>query len=146
MPVVGDICAACVDLGLAFALIPAHGALGAAVANAGAQVTIGVLSAAFAWRTLGGFRIAGRVTTAMLVAAAAGGAVAWSVRALLPPVPGLVCGLALGIVAILGAASVLGVMTAEDALWLERLSGRANKHVGWVVRRLARPSASVQTR
>jgi hypothetical protein len=116
------------------------------VANAGAQVTIGVLSTVFAWRTLGGFHIPTRVTAAMLVAAAVGGGAAWAVGTVLSPVPGLVLGLALGGAATFGAAAVLGVITTEDALWLEQLLGRSRKHVGWLVRRLARLPATGQTR
>jgi O-antigen/teichoic acid export membrane protein len=116
--------AACVDVGLDLLLIPAHGAVGAAIANAGAQVAAGVPVLVYGCRLAGPVDWQVPAQLRMVAASAAAGAIAgwaaWIVggRAAFP------IGLGVGVVAFAVAAVVLRVLPAGDAAWLDAAAGQ----------------------
>jgi peptidoglycan biosynthesis protein MviN/MurJ (putative lipid II flippase) len=137
-PVTADVVAAGVDVGLAFALVPGHGAIGAALANAGAQITAGLLITASAMRAVGGIRLDAGSLARVMLAAAAGGAAAWATQHFLPEIPGLIGGFLAGCVALAAVAVGVGVLREDDARWLEESAGvRLRKPIGRVARRVS---------
>lgn len=127
-----------VTLTLSALLVPRHGALGAAVANALAQATGSILA----------LRAARRVVPALAwtkvpdlwrpIAAAfgTGGAALASLSALGSGVAGLSVGVVAGVAAFAGLAVVLRIVSPEDAMWLR---DHAGSRFGGMVARLCRP-------
>lgn len=116
--------AAAVDVALAAALVPAHGARGAAVANAAAQVVATVPIVAYAARLTGGVDWAPATQARVAAASVAGGLAAWGAVAAAPGLPGVVLGVAAGAGAFLVAGTLLRVVSREDAAWLRSAIGR----------------------
>jgi O-antigen/teichoic acid export membrane protein len=134
-PIAADVVAAGVDVGLALALVPDHGAVGAALANSGAQVASGAIAVTFALRAVGGVRFDTVCLARAVLVAAVGGAAAWAVQWSLPELPGLIAGSAAGVAAMAVVAVGLGVLRDDDARWLERVAGpRLREPVGRMVR------------
>ncbi len=139
-PLLAGAFAAVVNLGLAFVLIPAYDAVGAALANAGAQVAATVALYA------GARRISGKVdwrpgSLARSALASAGcGVAAWGALEL---VGGGAGGVALAIVTgtLVFAALALGlrILSADDAAWLD---GHLGHHLGGRLGALARRVAT----
>ena len=115
--------AAGVNVILDIVLIPGHGAVGAAWANVGAQLFAGVPVIVYACRLVGRVDIDVRALLAGVVAAAATGAVAVSVIAVVDGLVGLATAVLAGVVAFVGAAFALRVVPAKDAEWLAAASG-----------------------
>jgi O-antigen/teichoic acid export membrane protein len=123
LPIVANAVAAAVDVGLALALVPALEAKGAAIANAAAQGTFGILVLVFAgqlarpvdWRP-------GMVVRAAAASAGAGIA-AWAVVSSLDGFPGLALGGAAALVAFAALAPSLRIVAADDARWAEQAFG-----------------------
>jgi O-antigen/teichoic acid export membrane protein len=118
VPIVVDIIAAAVDVGLAFLLIPDHSAIGAAVANAGAQITAGGLTLVYALRVIRPVRLEPGLAARVTAAAAGAGLAAWLVQWSLSEPLGLVLGLAAGVSTLLVLCAAFRVMAADDAEWL----------------------------
>jgi O-antigen/teichoic acid export membrane protein len=114
---------AAVNISLAFALIPPYEAVGAAIANATAQVFGAVALVAYASACVGGVVLdRGALARALVVALFAGGA-AFAVVAALPPVAGPVLATVLfGLLAV-PLAALLRVIPPDDASWLAGLLG-----------------------
>jgi O-antigen/teichoic acid export membrane protein len=112
-----------VNIGLDIVLIPALDAVGAALANAGAQLAAGLPGLLYAARLLGpvDVSVAG-VLRSMGTAAAMGGA-AYAAAGLLGGVAGIAAGLVVAAVVLVAAARVLRPLTAADAEWVTGLSG-----------------------
>ena len=123
LPLLADTGAAAVDIGLAFALVPRHGAVGAAIANLAAQVTAGVPLIAYSWRIAGPIRWEARVLMRAAALAAIGGAVAWLVVDALGGAAGIVLGLVGGGAAFLALAALFGILARDDAEWLAEVIG-----------------------
>jgi O-antigen/teichoic acid export membrane protein len=135
VPTVACGVAAAINIGLDVALIPGGGATGAAIANLGGQVTAAVLVSAYALRAVGGIQMEARALVGAIVASAAGGLAAWAVARPLPDGPGFVLGLAAGVAVFGLVATVLRVIPAADAAWLEEAAGgRLSGVVGRVCR------------
>jgi len=126
--------AAVVGIGLAFALVPRHDAVGAAAANASAQAVAALSITGYAirvvrpknWRPLALLRA--------MAASAAAGLAAWACVDALDGAVGLLIGAAAGLLAFTGLAILLRVLPADDALWLEarlgdRFGGRTRRFI-----------------
>jgi O-antigen/teichoic acid export membrane protein len=131
--------AAFINFGFDFLLIPAHGAVGAAIANASAQVVAGVPLFLYASRIVGGVRWEIGAIARTAVASAATGLAAWTIVSLVDGAAGVVGGIAAGIAVFLILAKTLRILSPEDAAWLEvvvggRFGGRLGRTVrGWSI-------------
>jgi O-antigen/teichoic acid export membrane protein len=131
--------AAVTDVGLAALLVPRYDAIGAALANMGAQIALtATLLASIAW--LAGFpHLELNSVVRAFAAALATGIAAYAGVALLPPAPGVVVGFVLGATVFLILTPLLRILSAGDAAWLDRTLGR---HVGGRAGRFFRASAA----
>lgn len=123
LPLAANAAAAAVDIGLAFALVPHHGAIGAAIANAGAQAAAGLPLIVYSTRLSGPIRWEPGALVRCLVFSALGGAAAWAVVTALGGIAGVVLGLIAGAVVFFAAAAVVGILPQEDAAWLAGVIG-----------------------
>jgi O-antigen/teichoic acid export membrane protein len=143
---IAGVVAAGVNLGLDFALIPSHGALGAALANSAAQATVGIPAMLYAWRTLGGLRWDPGTVARAAAASVGGGLGAWAAVALFGGVGGFSIGLVAGIVLFGVLASALGILSVDDGRWLDETAGSLlGGRLGRLVRIWSRPSPEVGT-
>jgi O-antigen/teichoic acid export membrane protein len=118
--------AAGVNVALAFALIPRFDAVGAALANAGAQLVVAIGTALYCWRVVGEPPVRIREALRLSVAAAVAGLAAWQLVELAPGVLGVLAGTIAGVAVFMFAGRLLGVLSREDAEWLiEATGGRA---------------------
>jgi O-antigen/teichoic acid export membrane protein len=123
--------AAAVNLGLDQLLIPAHAAIGAALANTAAQLVAGLPVLIYANRLLG-VRLEAGAVLRPAAASVAGGAVAWTAVMLVGGAGGVLLGLPAGILAFGLVAVTLRILATEDAVWLEEAAG--HRLHGWVAR------------
>jgi O-antigen/teichoic acid export membrane protein len=123
LPLVATAAAAVVDLGLAAALVPHHGAVGAAIANAAAQLAAGIPLILYSARRAGPIRWGWGGLLRCAAVSAAGGAVAWGVATALGGVGGLVLGLVAGAAVFFALARMVGLVEREDAAWAADLLG-----------------------
>ena len=133
---------ATLNLVLDFALIPGHGAVGAAIANACAQGATALATIAYGTRLSG--RISWHVDSLVraFAASAAAGAAAWATLRVVGGTAGVVSGLLAGTAVFAGSAIVLRVLPASDAAWIERtfgtlLGGRVGLALKWIAAREA---------
>jgi O-antigen/teichoic acid export membrane protein len=110
--------ASVVNIGLDFMLIPDHGAIGAAIANVGAQMTAGVPLVIGAVARVGGISWEGRTLTRAALAAGVSGVCAFLPTLVLPGPVALVVGLVTGVTALLATGALLGILPVGDAEWL----------------------------
>lgn len=127
-----------INIGLALALIPDHGALGAAVASVTAQVTGGIILTAISARKIGPIDWQLGVLIRAFVAAAAAGCAGWITLAFIGGLLGLVLAVINGMIAYALFGTLLRVLPKEDADWLEEIAG---DHLGGMVTRAARAFA-----
>jgi O-antigen/teichoic acid export membrane protein len=141
--VVGSI-AAVLNLGLSFVLIPRYDSVGAAVANATAQLVSATPGIFYVQRLLGGGDWRPWSLAKAAVAAAVGGVLAWICVTLVGGLAGFLIGLAAGAVCFVAIARLLGILSSDDAQWLDRAVGGAlGGKVGKAVRFCAaRPRAA----
>ena len=123
LPLLADLCAAGVDIGLAFALVPGHGAVGAAIANLAAQITAGVPLIVYSWRIAGPIRWDPGTLARAAVLSALGGAVAWAIVTAVGGAAGIVLALLGGAAVFIGLAVVVGIVSRDDAEWLAQAVG-----------------------
>jgi O-antigen/teichoic acid export membrane protein len=116
--------AAVVDVGLAAALVPPFDAVGAALANAGAQLAAGIPIIVAARRTFGEIDWAPGALLRTAVASAAAGLAALGVVLALGGVAGLLLGLFTGVAVFALAAATVKILPADDARWLAGALGR----------------------
>jgi O-antigen/teichoic acid export membrane protein len=124
--------AASLNVALDFALIPGHGAVGAAVANACAQVAGSLPMIVYAMATIGGRVFPRRFALKTAIVAGGTGAVAFALEEALGGVPGVVLGIVAGTAAFLALSRLCRVLPAGDAAWLDRAAGSRLR--GWVGR------------
>ena len=135
-PLLAGLFAAAVNIALAFALVPRYDALGAGLANAGAQVAATVALYAAARRVSG--PVDWRLGSLARVAVGAVGCALASLGVLsgLSGPVGLVLAIAAGAIAFTALALALRALSADDAAWLDGHFGRLlGGRVGAVVRR-----------
>jgi O-antigen/teichoic acid export membrane protein len=130
-----------VNVVLALLLIPPSGAVGAALANSGAQLTATVLILAATLQGLPDVVLRLRSVLKTAVAAALCGVVAYVLGRWLPGLAGLALGVAAGVAVFVAVGATLRILPADDAAWLDSsLGGRLGGTVGRVVRRMAAPA------
>lgn len=136
--VIGGAAATVVDLVLAIALIPDHGATGAAIANVCAQVTAAALTFFFARRAVGRVPVDVRALAGLLAASVAGGAAAWYAVNAIAGGGGLVVAAVAGTLTLAVTARIVGVVGRGDAEWLQgAVGGSAGRAVAGVARQLS---------
>ena len=123
LPLAATAAAGVVDLGLAAALVPHHGAVGAAIANAAAQVTAGVPLILYAARRAGPIRWGWNGLVRCAAVSAAGGAGAWGVVTVVGGIAGEVLGLLAGSAVFFATAAAFGLLAREDAVWAADVLG-----------------------
>jgi O-antigen/teichoic acid export membrane protein len=123
LPLAATMAAAVVDLGLAAALVPDHGAVGAATANAAAQLAAGLPLVAYSARLAGPIRWGWGGLIRCAVVSAAGGAAAWGVATSLAGVAGLILGLLAGTSVFFALGAAVGFLARDDAAWLADVVG-----------------------
>ena len=110
---------AVVNVVLALLLIPAHDAMGAALANTAAQGASALAIVIYTWRAVGKVRFEpSSIARGALASAAGAGAAAGALSGLGGGVLGLMAGLVVGCAVFSGAAAVIGILPADDAEWL----------------------------
>jgi O-antigen/teichoic acid export membrane protein len=129
LPLIANAAAGVVDIGVAAALVPHHGAVGAAIANAGAQAMAGLPLIIYSARLAGPIRWEPGALLRCSVLSALGGAAAWGVVTALGGVAGIVLGLLAGAVAFFVPAVAVGILPREDAAWLSDVLGSRAGHV-----------------
>jgi O-antigen/teichoic acid export membrane protein len=122
-PLVVDTAAAAVDLGVAFALVPQHGAVGAAIASSCALVVSGVPLIVYSSRIAGPISWGPRHLVRGALLAAAGGGVSWAVVASVGGAAGVLLGLVAGTAVFVVLSVLIGFLPRDDAEWLEEALG-----------------------
>ena len=122
--------AAVVNVALDILLIQVYDAIGAALANVGAQSAAAIAYVVVARRSTGPIDWAPGALARNAVAAGAAGAAAWAATAMLPGVAGALAGIALFVTVFCVLAVMLRIMPTRDGPWLEsvlaaRLRGRS---------------------
>jgi O-antigen/teichoic acid export membrane protein len=130
--------AAALNIGLAFALVPAHGAVGAAIANVAGQGTAAALVFVYALRVIGPLELRLVSLAPTVVSSAVAGFAAWLAADAVGGAPGLLLGLVAGTLVFGTLSAALRIVPADDAAWLDQAAGpRLGGFVGWVCRRFA---------
>jgi O-antigen/teichoic acid export membrane protein len=122
-PLIIGIPAAAVNIGLDFALIPRHGAMGAAIANSTAQLAAGLPVVAYVQRLVRPTAVSLWPVTRGALASAVAGLVAWFAVEWLGGIAGVLAGLGASAVTFAVLASLLRILAADDAAWLEEAGG-----------------------
>jgi len=129
---------AALNVALDYLLIPAHAAVGAAVANATAQAATAVAALVYGARLTAPVRWETPTLMRAAVASGLAGAAAWGLVTAVGGAAGVVVGLVAG-VAVLGALGAwLRIVPSEDAAWVNETFGRlARGRVGLAVQSIA---------
>jgi O-antigen/teichoic acid export membrane protein len=144
--VAAGVVASIVDIGLAFLLIPGHGAIGAAIANGAAQVAVGFPVIVYARLIVGRLDWRPASTLRLVFCSGLAGLAAWACVRLLGDTYGLGAGFAAGFLVFVTVASVARILPHDDARWLEEALGRGLQGVpGRLVRLWAGPSPEVRS-
>jgi O-antigen/teichoic acid export membrane protein len=125
------------NIALDFALIPRHGAVGAAVANACAQGATALATIAYGSRLVGQVRWEPSTLVRASAVSVAAGVTAWLVGRSLGGVAGLVAGLCAGAAVFAGLGAGVKIIARDDVGWLESTFGT---RIGLVARRLGAKS------
>ncbi|HMI30028.1 MAG TPA: polysaccharide biosynthesis C-terminal domain-containing protein [Gaiellaceae bacterium] len=124
--------AALLNIGMDFVLIPQHGAIGAAIANASAQVAGSVPMIAYAVMTVGRDALRPRFVVKAIAVASGTGVAAFAIQQSLPGAAGVTIGVVGGVLAFVVLARLFRVLPAADGVWLDETAGR--RLGGWVGR------------
>jgi O-antigen/teichoic acid export membrane protein len=122
--IVGAIAAA-LNIALSFALIPRHDSVGAAIANAIAQLVSAAPGIVYVHRRVGGVDWMPASIGKAALSSAAGGLVAFGFAVTVGSVAGFVLGLVAGSAVFLVLARMLRMLSADDAQWLDHTVGGA---------------------
>jgi O-antigen/teichoic acid export membrane protein len=135
-PLIVAAAAAAMNIALAFALIPAMDAVGAALANVGGQLLTSALLIVFSRKAAAGLVWGGGSLARTTIAAAACGAAAWAVLQLVGGAGGMMLAIVIGVAVFVGLAFALRILSADDGRWLEATLGdQLGGTVGLVARR-----------
>jgi O-antigen/teichoic acid export membrane protein len=132
-PLVVGTGSAALNIGLDFALIPHHAAVGAAIANGCAQGATALATILYGARLAGPVQWEPAALLRAVVASVATGAVAWAALELLGGAAGVVVGVVAGAAAFTALAIGLRILSRDDAGWFEHSFGG---RIGVVARRL----------
>ncbi len=142
--IIVGLAATIVNVTLDVVLIPVYEAVGAAVANAGAQVAAGVPGLIYASRVLGPVNVpVGAVLRSTATAAVTGLAAVGAVETL-GGLPGVMAGSVVAGLTLLLAGALLRPLTAADAEWLSELG--SSRWLGLAARWFSRPSKDARPR
>lgn len=143
---ISSVLAASANILLDFLIIPGNGAVGAAIANGGAQVIAAVPALFYSVRATGAIDWkAGFLVRGALVSAIAG-AITWTAVASFDGGPaGVAAGSVAAVLAFTIAARLIRLVPPEDAAWLQgmfglRLGGLPSRLIGWWTPRIERPA------
>ena len=137
LTLVGMLAATAVDATLAITLVPSLDAVGAAIANAGAQVTAALILLFFLRRSIGEMRLRLPLLVPMLVVSALAGGAAWLAAGALPDHLSLLTAAPAYLLVLAVASLVLRPLPREDADWIGgAVGGMAGGRVGRVCERL----------
>jgi O-antigen/teichoic acid export membrane protein len=125
LPVVANGIAAAIDVAVAAALIPSLDASGAAAANAAAQGTYAAIVLVYAARQVGPVDWRPGFMSRVVAASVASGLAAWGMLHLLDGFAGVVAGIAVAVAAFGASATILRIVPADDAAWLDESFGRS---------------------
>ncbi len=142
-PLISGTIAAVVNIGLDLLLIPDHEAIGAALANSGAQVVAALIVVGYSCRLLGDVRWEPAAILRAMLASAGAGLAAWGALSALGGAAGVAAGVIVGSAVFALLAMVLRVVSPVDAQWLDELAGR---RAGGLVGRVCRLSAGMPAR
>jgi O-antigen/teichoic acid export membrane protein len=135
VPTVIGTVAAVLNIGLSFLLIPPYDSVGAAIANAIAQLVYAVPAIVYVHRRVGGGDWMPESIGKVALSSVAGGLLAWGCASYIGGVAGLVLGLVLGGGVFLALARVLRALSSDDATWLDHtLGGALGGNLGKAVR------------
>ena len=112
------------NIALAFALIPAHGAVGAAIANVVSQAVSGAVMYGYARTRFGAVRWEPGALLRTALASAGAALVGLACVQGIGGWPGVVAGVAAGAVAFALLSMTLRILPADDARWLDRAIGQ----------------------
>jgi O-antigen/teichoic acid export membrane protein len=127
--------AAVVNVALDVILIPPYEAVGAALANGGAQVAAAVPVLVYSSRILGGVDWQLRFLLRGAFAATGTGLAAWGAVSAVGGGPGVALGLVAGLAALVALAPLVRFLPPGDAAWLAQLAGnRLGGTVGRAIR------------
>jgi glycosyltransferase involved in cell wall biosynthesis/O-antigen/teichoic acid export membrane protein len=110
-----------VTIGLNFLLVPAHAALGAAVADIGGQAVVAIPVLVYAGRLVAPSAFDVPAAARAVVAAAPTGVAAWVVDSALGGAAGLAVGVLAGVAVFLALAALLHPVPEEDREWVHTL-------------------------
>jgi O-antigen/teichoic acid export membrane protein len=116
--------AAVANVALAALLIPRYEAVGAALANGGAQVLVALVVAGVSARVIGGSPIDIPAVARSLAVAVATGLAAWVPVTLAPGAAGAFAGVITGVCAFMLAGRLFRILAPEDADWLLHALGK----------------------
>ena len=123
-PLVAGLGSAALNIALDFALIPDHGAVGAALANVSAQGATALATIVYGNRLVGPIRWEVSRLTRALFSSVAAGAVAFAVVDLLGGAQGVVTGACAGSATFVGLGVLLKIISRDDAEWLSAAFGQ----------------------
>lgn len=123
-PIVMTGVGAAVNIAFALTLIPPYDAVGAAIANSIAQGVGALLAIFYAARAIEGANLVPSTALGGLLGAGGGGLAAWFAVLLLPGWWGVALGIIAGIAVFGTLGSIVKVLPADDALWLDENAGR----------------------
>lgn len=111
------------DLGLAWLLVPPHGAVGAAIANTAAEIVWAIPMFWYARRLLGGVDVRLRLLVPAMIATTAAAAVGLGLSLGIPGAAGDIAGAVAFAATLAGGVAWLRPLPAEDGVWIEALAG-----------------------
>lgn len=142
--VVVGLAATAVNVTLDFVLIPVYEAVGAALANAGAQVAAGVPGLLYAGRMFGPVDLPWAAVLRSAATAAATGLVSFGTTELVGGLPGVAAGAVTGGLTLFLVGALLHPLIATDAEWLSGLS--SNRLLQFAARWFSAPSEGAHLR
>jgi O-antigen/teichoic acid export membrane protein len=128
--IVVGIAATFVNISLDLLLIPSHDAVGAGLANAGAQLAAGVPGLIFVGRMLGPVGVSAGVVLRSLATAGLMGAAAYGALVAVGGMIGVLVGLVAGGLVLFAAGRLLKPLSADDADWVRGLGEHRLLDVG----------------
>jgi glycosyltransferase involved in cell wall biosynthesis/O-antigen/teichoic acid export membrane protein len=129
-----DVLGGVVTICLNFLLVPAHAALGAAIADVGGQFVVAIPILIYAGRLTRPLAIDLPAVARSAAASAPAGLAAWALDSSLGGLGGLAVGTLAGVAVFLGLAALLRVVPARDREWVgQMVAARLGERVGRLI-------------